>query len=143
MTYETTVSKVKQILSQDYQTSAEKSAEMVSLCDQLSETLSSDTSEDKDFYIKFAQILRLFMNCEFFFLNNKFDKSLSNFEKLRESILKTQSDYAEFYTQWQYDLDRLLLRIDARIQNHYAAAIRNRLRYRHADFLHCRNSSCL
>lgn len=117
MSDDTTELKIKEILSQDYQTSADKSADIVSLCDQLSEDLSSQENTDVDFYVNFTQNLRLFLNSEFFFLNNRIDKSLSSFQKLRESISKTQNEFPEYYAQWQYDIDRLLLRIDARIQN--------------------------
>ena len=117
MTDDITVLKIKEILSQDYQTSADKSADIVNLCDQLSEALSSQEHASVDFYLTFTQNLRLFLNSEFFFLNNRIDKSLVNFQKLRESISKTQNEFPEYYAQWQYDIDRLLLRIDARIQN--------------------------
>jgi len=117
MTDDIIVLKIKEILSQDYQTSAEKSAEVVDLCDQLNGALSSQEDASTDFYVSFTQNLRLFLNSEFFFLNNWVDKSLNNFQKLRESILKTQNEFPDYYAQWQYDIDRLLLRIDARIQN--------------------------
>jgi len=117
MTEDITVLKIKEILSQDYQTSADKSAEIVGLCDQLSEDLSSQEDTSDDFYVNFAQNLRFFLNCEFFFLTERIEKGLTNFQKLRESISKTQNDFPEYYAQWQYDIDRLLLRIDARIQN--------------------------
>ncbi|MHA1512811.1 MAG: hypothetical protein ACTSRJ_01960 [Candidatus Hodarchaeales archaeon] len=117
MTDDITVLKIKEILSQDYQTSADKSADIVNLCDQLSEALSSQEHASVDFYVRFVQNLRLFLNSEFFFLNNRIDNSLSNFQKLRESISKTQNEFPEYYAQWQYDIDRLLLRIDARTQN--------------------------
>jgi len=117
MTEDITVLKIKEILSQDYQTSADKSAEIVSLCDQLSEALSSQEHASTDFYVSFAQNLRFFLNCEFFFLTDRIEKALTNFQKLRESISKTQTDFPEYYAQWQYDIDRLLLRTDARIQN--------------------------
>ncbi len=117
MSDDTTVLKIKEILSQDYQTSADKSADIVSLCDQLDEDLSSQEFANVDFYVSFTQNLRLFLNCEFFFINNWIDKSLTNFQKLRESISKTQNEFPEYYALWQYDIDRLLLRIDARIQN--------------------------
>ena len=108
--------KIKEILSQDYQTSADKSADIVSLCDQFSEDFSSLKTDNMDFYLSFIQNLRLFLNSEFFFHNNRVDKSLANFQKVRESISKTQNEFPEFYAQWQYDIDRLLLRIDARVQ---------------------------
>ncbi len=117
MTDDVTVLKIKEILSQDYQTSADKSADIVNLCDQLSEALSSQEHASVDFYLSFTQNLRLFLNSEFFFLNNRIDKSLINFQKLRESFSKAQNEFPEYYAQWQYDIDRLLLRIDARIQN--------------------------
>jgi hypothetical protein len=117
MTDEIIVIRIKEILSQDYQASADKSADIVNLCDQLNEDLSSQEHASADFYLNFTQNLRLFLNSEFFFLNNRIDKSLTNFQKLRESISKTQTEYPEYYSQWQYDFDRLLLRIDARIQN--------------------------
>lgn len=117
MADEIIVLKIKEILSQDYQTSADKSADIVDLCDQLNEALSSQEHASMDFYLVFTQNLRLFLNSEVFFMNNRIDKSLTNFQKLRESISKTQNEFPEYYAQWQYDIDRLLLRIDARIQN--------------------------
>ena len=113
----TAVARIKEIFTQDYQISADKIAEVVNICDELNETLSSQENPDFEFYLHFLQNLRLFFNSEFLFLSNRMNKALSNYHKVQEGISKIQSEFPDFYAQWQYDIDRLLLRTDARIQN--------------------------
>ncbi|PWI47605.1 hypothetical protein CEE45_11175 [Candidatus Heimdallarchaeota archaeon B3_Heim] len=113
----TAVARIKEIFTQDYQISADKIAEVVNICDELNEILSSQENPDFEFYLHFLQNLRLFFNSEFLFLSNRMNKALNNYHKLQEGISKIQSKFPDFYAQWQYDIDRLLLRTDARIQN--------------------------
>ena len=111
------VAKIKEIFTQDYQVSADKIAEVVNICDQLNESLSSEESPEFEFYLHLLQNLRLFFNSEFLFISNQMSKALANYQKMLEGISKIQGNFPEFYSQWQYDVDRLLLRTDARIQN--------------------------
>ncbi len=113
----TAITKIKEIFTQDYQISAEKITEVVSICDELNELLSSHENLEFEFYLHILQNLRLFFASEFLFLRNRTVKALNNYHKVQEGITKIQSNYPEFYSQWQYDIDRILLRTDARIQN--------------------------
>lgn len=111
------VTKLKEMFTHDYQVSVDGTAEIVGYCDQLIESLSSQENPELDFYLNILQNLRLFFNCEFLFLSKRMDKAINNYQKLREFLSKTQTDFPDYYSNWQYDLDRLMLRIDARIQN--------------------------
>ncbi len=119
----TAIARIKEIFTQDYQVSADKIAEVVNICDELNESLSSQENPDFDFYLHFLQSLRLFFNSEFLFLSNRMKKALNNYQKVQEGISRIQSDFPEFYSKWQYHVDRLLLRTDARIQNLRARTI--------------------
>ncbi|MHA1978548.1 MAG: hypothetical protein ACW98F_10185 [Candidatus Hodarchaeales archaeon] len=112
-----TIAKIKEIFTQDYQVSADKIAEVVNICDELNDALSSQETPEFEFYLHFLQNLRLFFNSEFFFLSNRIAKALPSYQKVQEGISKIQSKFPDFYSQWQYDIDRLLLRTDSRIQN--------------------------
>jgi len=119
----TAIARIKEILTQDYQVSADKIAELVNICDELNVSLSSTENPDFDFYLHFLQNLRLFFNSEFLFLSNRMIKALNNYQKVQEGISRIQGDFPEFYSKWQYDIDRLLLRTDARIQNLRARSV--------------------
>ncbi|MHA2175933.1 MAG: hypothetical protein ACXABI_13965 [Candidatus Hodarchaeales archaeon] len=108
---------LREIFAQDYQTNTEKATEVISLCDDLNETLNEKENTDTDFYLHIIQNIRMFLNCEFFFLSKSMTKALTNFQKLHGVILKTQNDFPDYYSKWEYDIDRLLLRIEARTQN--------------------------
>ncbi len=111
------MTKLKEIFTQDYQISADRIAELVQICDELNETLSSQESPEIDFYLHLLQNLRLFFNSEFLFLSNRISKAINNYQKVQEGISTIQKDFPEVYSRWQYDIDRLLLRTDARVQN--------------------------
>lgn len=116
MSDENIVVKVKKILTQKYSLSADETVETVSLCDNLGEALVSMDFPEKDFYIRILQHLRLFYNSEFMFYSDRIKKALSSYQKLQAGILETQTQYPDLYSQLQYDIDRFVLRIDARIQ---------------------------
>ena len=128
-------SKLGEMFNQDYQISVDRTAENVGYCDQLIDSFSSQEKPDLDFYLNILQNLRLFFNCEFLFQNKRIDKALSNYQKVRESLSKTQTEFPDFYSKWQYDLDRLMLRIDARIQNLKASTVLEEKDYAQAQIL--------
>jgi hypothetical protein len=108
--------KVIQILTQKYRTSADEAVETVGQCDNLGEALVAIDFSEKDFYMRILQHLRLFYNSEFMLLSDRTKKALASYQKLQAGILETQTLYPDLYSQLQYDIDRLVLRIDARIQ---------------------------
>jgi hypothetical protein len=108
---------LKEIFAQDYQPNTEKITEVISMCDDLSEILNEEENADLEFYHHIIQNTRMFLNCEFLFLSKNIKKASTNFQKLHGLISKTQNDFPDYYSKWQYDIDRLLLRIDARQQN--------------------------
>ena len=116
MSDENIVVKVKQILTQKYCTSADEAVETVGKCDNLGEALVSTDFPEKDFYLRILQQLRLFYNSEFMLYSDRIKKALASYQKLQAGILETQTQYPDLYSQLQYDIDRLVLRIDARIQ---------------------------
>jgi len=63
----TAVAKIREILAQDYLVSADSIAEVVNVCDELNEALSSQENLNFEFYLHFLQNLRLFFNTEFLF----------------------------------------------------------------------------
>ena len=129
------IAKLKEMFSQDYQISADGTVEIVNYCDQLSESISSLENPDLDFYLNILQNLRLFFNSEFLFLSKQTNKALSNYQKLRDSFSKTQTEFPDYYSSWQYDIDRLMLRIDARTQNLRAYAILDEQDFAQAEIL--------
>ena len=108
---------LKEIFVQDYQSNVENISEVISLCDDLNELLNEEENVDLEFYHHIIQNTRMFLNCEFLFLSKKIKKASTSFQKLHGLISKTQNDFPDYYSKWQYDIDRLLLRIDARSQN--------------------------
>ncbi|MFX1514691.1 MAG: hypothetical protein ACFFC6_00135 [Promethearchaeota archaeon] len=116
MSDENILVRVKQILTQKYCTSADETVETIGQCDNLGEALVSTDFPEKDFYIRILQHLRLFYNSEFMIYSDRIKKALSSYQKLQTGILETQTQYPDLYSQLQYDIDRLVLRIDARIQ---------------------------
>ena len=108
--------RVKQILTRKYCTSADEAVETVGQCDNLGESLVPIDFPEKDFYMRILQHLRLFYNSEFMLYSDRIKKALSSYQKLQTGILETQTQYPDLYSQLQYDIDRLVLRIDARIQ---------------------------
>jgi len=116
MSDENVVVHIKQILTQKYCLSADETVESASLCDSLGETLVSLDFPEKDFYVRLLQHLRQFYNSEFMFFSNRANKALTSYQKLQTAILESQTQFPDLYSQLQYDIDRLVLRIDARIQ---------------------------
>ena len=108
---------LKEIFVQDYQSNVENISEVISLCDDLNELLNEEENVDLEFYHHIIQNTRMFLNCEFLFLSKNIKKASTSFQKLHGLISKTQNDFPDYYSKWQYDIDRLLLRIDARSQN--------------------------
>lgn len=90
--------------------------EAVNRCDYLAEMLSTEEITAKDFFVRILQHLRLFFNSEFMYQRNLAQKALNSYQKLQKSLIETQTHFPDLYANWQYDIDRILLRIDARIQ---------------------------
>ncbi|MFX1538982.1 MAG: hypothetical protein ACFFDI_32765 [Promethearchaeota archaeon] len=116
MSDESILVEVKKILKQKYRLSADETVETVNQCDNLGETLVSMDFPEKEFYIRILQHLRQFNNSEFIFFSNRAKKALNSYQKIQSAILETQTQFPDLYAQLQYDIDRLVLRIDARIQ---------------------------
>ncbi|UCG04414.1 MAG: hypothetical protein JSW11_10590 [Candidatus Heimdallarchaeota archaeon] len=116
MADENIIAQVKKILTQKYCISADETVETVGLCDNLGEALVATDFPEKDFYLRLLQHLRLFYNSEFMLFSDRIKKALSSYQKLQTGILETQTQYPDLYSQLQYDIDRLVLRVDARIQ---------------------------
>ncbi|MFX0014694.1 MAG: hypothetical protein ACFFB2_06090 [Promethearchaeota archaeon] len=116
MSNENIVVKINQILTQKYCLSADQTVETVNKCDNLGEVIVSMEFPEKDFYIRILQHLRLFYNSEFMFYSNRTQKAFNSYQKLQTAILETQTQFPDLYSQRQYDIDRLVLRIDARMQ---------------------------
>ncbi|MFX0122950.1 MAG: hypothetical protein ACFFAE_04875 [Candidatus Hodarchaeota archaeon] len=116
MSDENIIADVKNILIRKYCLSADETVEIISLCDNLGEALVSTDFPEKEFYIRILQHLRLFYNSEFMLFSDRNKKALTSYQKLQAGILETQTQYPDLYSQLQYDIDRLVLRIDARIQ---------------------------
>lgn len=116
MSNENVLERIEKILTQKYLLSADNMVETVSLCDNLGETLASMDIPVKEFYVRILQHLRLFYNSEFVFISNRMKKALKSYQKLQIAISETQTEFPDLYSRWRYDIERLVLRIDARIQ---------------------------
>jgi hypothetical protein len=107
---------IKEFLAQKYLLSPDETVEAVNQCDSIIETLSSEDFPEKDFYIRILQLFHLFLNSEFKLQRKRLDKALKSYQKLQKHINETQTQFPDFYSSWRFDIDRLLLRVDARIQ---------------------------
>lgn len=116
MSNENILESIEKILTQKYLLSADNMVETVSLCDNLGETLASMEIPEKEFYVRILQHLRLFNNSEFIFASNRMEKALKSYQKLQLAISETQTEFPDLYSRWRYDIERVVLRIDARIQ---------------------------
>lgn len=116
MSDENLLVKIKNILTQRYCLSADETVETISECDSLGEALVSLDLPEKEFYIRILQHLRQFYNSEFMFHSNRITKALNSYQKLQTAILETQTQFPDLYSRLRYDIDRFVLRIDARIQ---------------------------
>ncbi|MHA2226630.1 MAG: hypothetical protein ACXAC8_15575 [Candidatus Hodarchaeales archaeon] len=109
---------LEQILTKKYLHFADETVEAINYCDSLGETLTTlDKHPDNEFYIRILQLLRLFFNSEFMLQNNRISKALKSYQKLQSAFTETQSRFPDLYSRWQYDIDRIILRIDARTQD--------------------------
>ncbi len=116
MSDENILLEIKKILTRKYCLSADETVETVSLCDSLGEALDSMDFPEKDFNVRILQLLRLFYNSEFMFHSNRTKKALNSYQKIQTAILETQTQFPDLYSRLRYNIDRLVLRIDARIQ---------------------------
>lgn len=110
------LAQVESILTMKYCFSADEAVEAVNQCDSLGEALVPMDLPEKDFYMRILQHLRLFYNSEFMFFNNRTPKALKSYQKLQTAISETQTQFPDSYARLKYDINRLVLRIDARIQ---------------------------
>ena len=105
------------ILRQRYPQTADAIIETIYNCDQLSELLTSDEEiPQKEFYLNILQNIRQFLNSESMFQGGRFEKALKFYEKSRLSFGETQTQFPDSYSSWRFDIDRLILRTDARLQ---------------------------
>ncbi|MHA2245362.1 MAG: hypothetical protein ACXADY_10385 [Candidatus Hodarchaeales archaeon] len=116
MSDENILMEIKKILTRKYCLSADETVETVSLCDSLGEAIVSMDFPDKEFNVRILQHLRLFYNSEFMFHSNRTQKALNSYQKIQTAILETQTQFPDLYSRLRYNIDRLMLRIDARIQ---------------------------
>ncbi|UCE12959.1 MAG: hypothetical protein JSV04_12295 [Candidatus Heimdallarchaeota archaeon] len=110
------IAQVENILTKKYCFSADEAIETVNQCNGLGEALVPLDLPEKDFYMRILQHLHLFYNSEFMFFNNRTSKALKSYQKLQTAISETQTLFPDSYARLRYDIDRHVLRIDARIQ---------------------------
>jgi tetratricopeptide (TPR) repeat protein len=122
--------RIEEILTQKYLFSPEETVEAINQCDNLIEALTIEDTPDKEFYIRLIQLLRLFLNSEFTYLRQRTEKALNSYQKLQTSINETQTQFPDLSASLSYDINRLTLRIDARIQE-----IRAKLAFKEKDYV--------
>ncbi|MFX0050042.1 MAG: hypothetical protein ACFE8U_02000 [Candidatus Hermodarchaeota archaeon] len=116
MSNEDPFANIKEFLAQKYLLSPDETVEAVNQCASIIETLSSEDFPEKDFYIRILQHFHLFLNSEFKLQRKRLEKALQSYQKLQKHIIETQTQFPDLYSSWRFDIDRLLLRVDARIQ---------------------------
>lgn len=122
--------RIEEIITQKYLFSPEETVEAINQCDNLIEALTIEDTPDKEFYIRLIQLLRLFLNSEFTYLRQRTEKALNSYQKLQTSINETQTQFPDLSASLSYDINRLTLRIDARIQE-----IRAKLAFKEKDYV--------
>ncbi|NHJ00704.1 MAG: hypothetical protein EAX86_01125 [Candidatus Heimdallarchaeota archaeon] len=116
MNNENIVLELEELLKRQYILSSERAVEFINFCDLLGEKIHSIDEEKKDFYLYIIQHLRLFFNSEFMYHSNLVEKALKSYQKMKENLSITQTEFPDLYATWQYDIDRLIYRTEARIQ---------------------------
>ncbi len=135
MSSENTIDKLEEILTSRYFLSVDETVDGINLCDNLGEEFELTEFPNKEFYLNLLQQLRLFFNAEFMFLKKKVNKALKSYQKLIIAIGETIVEFPDLYSHWQYDIDRLLLRIDARIHDSKAQIAKAQNKIVDADLL--------
>ena len=135
MTNNNLESKIEGLLAQKYPLVTEDTVEIVSECDRLGEILAEKTIQNQMFFSQLLQNIRLFNNAEFMFLSGKYDKAQISYLKLKSSISETQSEFPDLYSRWLHHINRLILRLDARVQETRAVSAFNENDIVQADVL--------
>ncbi|MHA2305884.1 MAG: hypothetical protein ACXACU_10875 [Candidatus Hodarchaeales archaeon] len=136
MSSNTIIPKLEELLVSKYFLSDHENVEAINLCDSLGEELELTELAEKEFYTRILQHLRFFFNAEFMFLKKRNEKALKTYQKLMKAISETLTQFPDYYSRWQYHIDRLLLRIDARIQNSKAKVLLTQNNYVEAEVLY-------
>ncbi|MHA1969428.1 MAG: hypothetical protein ACW964_16720, partial [Candidatus Hodarchaeales archaeon] len=136
MSSKTIIPKVEELLVSKYFLSDHENVEAINQCDSLGEELELTELADKEFYSRILLHLRFFFNAEFMFLKKKNEKALKSYQKLMKAISETQTQFPDYYSRWQSHIDRLLLRIDARIQNSKAKVLLTQNNFVEAEVLY-------
>ena len=130
------IAKLEEVLTSTYFRSGDETVDAISQCDLLGEEFEIIEFSEKEFYLRILQHLRYFFNAEFMYLSKKVEKGLKSYQKLITAIGETLAEFPNLYSRWQYDIDRLLLRIDARIQDSKAQIAQTQDNLVEADLLY-------
>ncbi len=136
MSNEIIIAKLEEVLTSTYFRSGDETVDAISQCDLLGEEFEIIEFSEKEFYLRILQHLRYFFNAEFMYLSKKVEKGLKSYQKLITAIGETLAEFPNLYSRWQYDIDRLLLRIDARIQDSKAQIAQTQDNLVEADLLY-------
>ncbi|WP_455462975.1 hypothetical protein [Candidatus Hodarchaeum mangrovi] len=128
--------KIEGLLAQKYPLTTEDTVKVVSECDQLGEILVEKTVPNQNFFTRILQHIRNFNNAEFMFLSGRYDKAQTSYLKLKSSISETQSEFPDLYSRWLNHINRLISRLDARVQETRAASAFNENDIVQADVLY-------
>jgi len=128
--------KIEGLLAQKYPLITEDTIKVVSECDQLGEVLVEKNVQNQNFFTRILQHVRLFNNAEFMFLSGRYDKAQTSYLKLKSSISETQSEFPDLYSRWLNHINRLILRLDARLQETRAISALNENDTVQADVLY-------
>ncbi len=130
------ITQVETILKKPYLISADNMIDAINQCDNLAELLLTKEFPNNEFFILILQHLRDFFNAEYKFQRKQTDKALNAYQKLETNIRDTQTKFPDLYSNWRYNIDRLMLRIDARIQETKAIIAIEGNDYLQADILY-------
>jgi len=108
--------KVKELLTRKYCLDSQETIELLSICDNLTEDLIELEEQNLQFYFKMLQHLSAFFKSEILFFSEKMEKAQKSYQKLKNALSETQTEFPDLYSKWQYHIDRLIHRLDARIQ---------------------------
>ncbi|GAH14363.1 unnamed protein product, partial [marine sediment metagenome] len=100
------IPKIEKLLVSKYFLSDNESIDAINHCDSLSGELELIEISDKEFYLRILQHFRFFFKAEFMFLKKRIEKALKNYQKLSIAINETQTDFPDFYSRWQFQIDR-------------------------------------
>lgn len=107
--------KVLALLTGDYITDLEVSTHQSLLCNSLLEELNIIDIPGKEFFTLLITYYRAFLKSGMEFLSGRFEKALKGYQKLLNDFSSLQTNFANLYAVYRYDIDRLTLRIDGRI----------------------------